>query len=73
MSEFHYEKPFPLGEDKTDYRLVSDKHVEVVEFEGKEILKVNPAALTLLANEAVSGYFVHAPPFASEAGGGDSR
>jgi len=53
MSEFHYEKPFPLGEDKTDYRLVSDKHVEVVEFEGKEILKVNPAALTLLANEAV--------------------
>ncbi len=53
MSEFHYEKPFPLGEDKTDYRLVSNEHVEIVEFEGKEILKVNPAALTLLSNEAV--------------------
>ncbi len=53
MSEFHYEKPFATGEDKTDYRLVSKEHVEVVTFEGKEILKVDQVALTLLANEAI--------------------
>ncbi len=53
MSEFNYEKPFPIGDDKTKYRLVSSDHVEVVTFEGKEILKVAPAALTLLANEAI--------------------
>ncbi len=45
MSELHYEKPFSMGKDKTDYRLVSTEHVEVVEFEGKEILKIDPEAL----------------------------
>ena len=53
MSDFSYQKPFPLGPDKTNYRLVTKDHVEVVEFDGKEILKVNPEGLTLLANEAV--------------------
>ena len=50
---FSYQKPFPLGEDQTEYRLVTTDHVEVVEFDGKEILKVAPEALTLLTNEAV--------------------
>ncbi len=50
---FSYHKPFPLGPDKTEYRLITKDHVEVVEFEGKEILKVAPEALTLLANEAI--------------------
>ena len=53
MSDFTYHKPFPLGEDKTNYRLVTKDHVEVVEFEGREILKVDPEGLTLLANEAI--------------------
>ncbi|MCL4109301.1 UNVERIFIED_CONTAM: hypothetical protein GTU68_019729 [Idotea baltica] len=53
MSDFSYHKPFPLGPDKTNYRLVTKDFVEVVEFEGKEILKVDPEGLTLLANEAV--------------------
>ncbi len=53
MSEFEYHKPFPLGPDKTEYRLITTEGVEVAEFEGREILKVSTTALTLLANEAV--------------------
>lgn len=51
--EFSYHKPFPLGPDKTEYRHVTSDHVEVVDFNGTEVLKIEPAALTRLANEAV--------------------
>lgn len=51
--DFAYHKPFPLGPDKTEYRLVSTEGIEVTEFEGKKILKVSPEAITGLANEAV--------------------
>ena len=47
--EFHYQNPFPLGEDKTEYALLSSEYVELSEFDGKPILKVNPEALTLIA------------------------
>ena len=53
MSDFAYHKPFPLGPDPTEYRLISTEGVEVTEFEGTEILKVSPEALTRLANEAI--------------------
>ncbi|MDF1658647.1 MAG: fumarate hydratase [Verrucomicrobiales bacterium] len=53
MTDFSYHKPFPLGPDKTEYRLISREGIEVSEFEGKEILKVSPEAITRLANEAV--------------------
>ena len=43
--EFVYQDPFPLGEDTTQYRLISKEGVSVAEFEGKEILKVTPQAL----------------------------
>ncbi len=49
---FHYQDPFPLKEDDTEYYLVSDKHVSVAQFEGHDILKVEPEALTLLAQQA---------------------
>jgi fumarate hydratase class I len=51
-SSFHYQEPFPLGEDKTNYRLLTRDHVSVAEFEGKPILKVAPEGLSLLANQA---------------------
>ena len=51
-SSFHYQEPFPVGPDKTQYRLVTKDFVSVTEFEGKPILKVDPAGLTLLANQA---------------------
>ncbi|MCZ6675202.1 MAG: fumarate hydratase, partial [Verrucomicrobia bacterium] len=47
--EFHYEDPFPLGKDETEYALLTDKYVETTEFEGKPILKVHPEALTMIA------------------------
>ncbi len=50
---FHYQKPFPLGKDKTDYRLLTDEFVQTVEFEGESILKVDPKALTYLAKTAM--------------------
>ncbi len=52
---FVYQDPYPLGEDKTRYRKVegSEKYVSVASFEGKDVLKVAPEALTVLANEAM--------------------
>ncbi|MEX0332744.1 MAG: fumarate hydratase [Puniceicoccaceae bacterium] len=50
--EFIYKKPIPLGEDKTEYRLLTKDHVSVTEFDGKEVLVVEPEGLELLANEA---------------------
>ncbi len=53
MTEFVYQEPFPLGEDKTKYRHLTGDHVEVTTFDGKEILKVAPEGLTLLAREGL--------------------
>ncbi len=52
MADFHYQPMFPLGEDTTEYYLLSKEHVSVSEFEGHPILKVEPEALTLMANAA---------------------
>jgi fumarate hydratase class I len=49
---FHYQEQFPLGKDETEYELLTKEGVSVTEFEGKEMLKVEPSALTQLANEA---------------------
>lgn len=51
--EFKYQTPFPLGKDDTEYYLVTKDYVSVSEFEGKEILKVQPEALTLVAKQAM--------------------
>jgi len=53
MPEFSYQDPFPLGPDKTQYRLLTKDHVKVAEFDGQEVLKVGPEALTLLARECL--------------------
>lgn len=50
---FFYQDPFPLGSDTTKYQLISSDYVSHTEFEGQKILKVEPEALTLLANEAI--------------------
>lgn len=49
---FHYQAPFPLGPDETEYVKISGDHVSVGEFDGQSVLKVEPEALSLLANEA---------------------
>ena len=50
--EFKYAPMFQLGEDKTEYRLLSKEGVSTSEFEGKEIVKVSKEALALLAQQA---------------------
>jgi fumarate hydratase class I len=49
---FHYEDPFPLGPDDTEYRLLSREGISTAQFEGHEILKVEPAALAFLTRQA---------------------
>ena len=50
--EFKYAPMFQVGEDKTEYRLLSREGVTTAEFEGKQIVKVSKEALTLLAQQA---------------------
>jgi len=49
---FFYQPPFPLGPDKTEYECLSREHVSTAVFDGREMLKIEPEALVLLANEA---------------------
>jgi fumarate hydratase class I len=51
--EFVYQDPLPLEKDTTKYRLLTKDFVSTSKFEGKDILKIDPQALTLLANVAV--------------------
>ena len=53
IPQFVYQDPLPLGKDTTNYRLLTRDHVSVAQFDGKEILKIEPEALTFLANEAI--------------------
>ena len=52
MAEFHYQPLFPLGEDKTEYYLLTKDYVSVGEFEGTPVLKVAKEGLTAMANAA---------------------
>jgi len=52
MPQYQRIEPYPLGADATEYRLLSRDFVSVERFGAREILKVDPQALTLLAREA---------------------
>jgi fumarate hydratase, class I len=49
---FAFQELFELGPDTTEYRLVTREHVSVKEFNGSEVLCVEPEALSLLTREA---------------------
>ncbi|MCC5025650.1 MAG: fumarate hydratase [Candidatus Synoicihabitans palmerolidicus] len=49
---FVYQDSFPLGEDTTEYRLLSREGISTAEFEGQSILKVAPEVLSYLASQA---------------------
>jgi fumarate hydratase class I len=49
---FKYEPMFQVGEDNTEYYLLTKDYVSVSEFEGKPILKIAPEGLTAMANAA---------------------
>jgi fumarate hydratase class I len=50
---FSYSDLLPLGEDTTQYRLISEDGVSVVKLGDKEFLQVTPEALTLLTETAI--------------------
>ncbi len=55
MTQFNFSTMFPLGnnsEDTTEYRLITDKYVSTVKFNEKEILTIEPEALTHLSEHA---------------------
>ncbi len=54
MAEFIYQKPFPIKEDTTEYRLLTKDFVSTVDMDGRKILKVDPKGLELLAKEAIA-------------------
>lgn len=43
---------FQLGKDTTPYRLITDKHVKVESWRGREMLIIEAEALTTMAREA---------------------
>ncbi|MFC1791452.1 fumarate hydratase [Gemmatimonadota bacterium] len=53
MADFAYQDPFPLQGDDTTYRPLTSDYVSVAEFDGQEVLKVDPEGLTYLAREAM--------------------
>ena len=53
MNDFVYHELLPVGEDDTPYRHLTTDFVSTGTFEGREILKVDSAGLTLLADQAI--------------------
>ena len=51
--EFNYQDLLPLGEDSTQYRLLSTKGVSTFTADGKEFLKVTPQAISDLTQVAL--------------------
>ncbi len=49
---FKYQEMFPLGKDTTEYYLLTSDYVKVEKFGDKEMLVVDPEALTVLAQQA---------------------
>jgi fumarate hydratase class I len=52
MAEFRYVEPFPIANEETPFRQVGSDLVSVGRFDGEEVLRVAPQALTLVAREA---------------------
>jgi len=53
MVDFHYQEMFELGPDETEYRKLGSEHVSTFEIDGRQILRIDPAALTELAAQAI--------------------
>jgi fumarate hydratase, class I len=53
--EFTYQEPLPLGEDQTRYRKLegSESYVTVERFAGRDVVRIDPEALTVLTREAM--------------------
>lgn len=49
---FEYQPMFPLGPDTTEYRLLTTDYVSTATFQGREMLVIDPEALTVLTRQA---------------------
>ena len=52
--EFHYQEPFPILKDETQYKKLSSEYVKTELLGDREILTVDPKALELLAENALA-------------------
>ena len=53
MNGYTHHEMLPLGPDETPYRLLTTDHVSTATFEGHDVLKVEAAGLTMLADQAM--------------------
>ena len=53
MTEIDYTELLPLGEDTTEYRLITTEGVSTFEAAGQTFLKVEPEAIRALTSEAM--------------------
>src|SRR3954462_13230696 len=53
MPPFHFQKLFELGPDTTPWKKLTSEGVSTLEVAGRTALQVDPAALTLLAKQAM--------------------
>ncbi|MCP4039764.1 MAG: fumarate hydratase [bacterium] len=53
MTDFQFQELFELGEDSTPYRKLSDQHVSTLDLDGRQVLKIESEALSLLAAQAI--------------------
>ena len=51
--QFSYSDLLPIGEDETEYRLLSKEGISVIKLGDKEFLQVSPEALTILTETAI--------------------
>ena len=52
--EFHYQEPFPISKDETQYKKLTSDYVTVEQIGEREILNIDPKALELLAENALA-------------------
>jgi fumarate hydratase, class I len=55
MQQLVYRDPFPVGADNTAYRRLegSERYVTVEHFAGRDVVRIDPEALTVVAREAM--------------------
>lgn len=54
MAEFKYQDLFQFGKDETEYRLLTKDYVSTHDVDGRKILKIEPEAIELLSETAMS-------------------
>ncbi len=63
MAQFKYQEMFPINEDNTDYRLLTNEHVSIKQFDQTEVISIDYQGLVYLAEQAFNDVsFLLRPP-----------